>query len=135
MKEFEITDYYKLLESDIKDNYRIIYNRFKKLAKKYHPEFAGKDKLEFFLMLNEAYLILEYKEVRKLYDKFYRKEYLNELGPRLSDADYSSIKNSIQGAKNKANEISILPFKKYWNKIPKTETWVDATITFFADLV
>lgn len=68
----EYKDYYKILGADKTDSQDEIKKKFRKLAKKYHPDLNPNDEKaqEKFKEVNEAYEVLGDKEKRKQYDSF-----------------------------------------------------------------
>lgn len=77
----EYKDYYKLLGVSKKATKDEIGKAFKKLARKYHPDFNNGDKEaeSKFKDINEAYEVLKDEEKRKLYDT---------LGPDWQNAQH-----------------------------------------------
>ncbi len=67
-----ITDYYKLLGLDKKASEKEIKKAYKKLAKRYHPDFNQGDKRaeDKFKEISQAYQILSDPEKKKQYDMF-----------------------------------------------------------------
>ena len=63
-------DYYKILEVTPDADDSLIKKNFRKLAKKYHPDTNGGDKVaeEHFQEVNEAYSVLGDPDKRKAYD-------------------------------------------------------------------
>lgn len=68
----EYKDYYSILGLDRKANQKEIKKAFRKLARKYHPDVNGGDKMaaDKFREINEANEVLSDPEKRKKYDQF-----------------------------------------------------------------
>ncbi|HXG02000.1 MAG TPA: DnaJ C-terminal domain-containing protein, partial [Candidatus Binatia bacterium] len=65
----EFKDYYKILGVDRKADDKTIKSAYRRLARKYHPDVAkGKDAVERFKEINEAYEVLSDPEKRRRYD-------------------------------------------------------------------
>jgi len=63
-------DYYKILGVDKNASQEEIKKAFRHLARKYHPDVAGKDSEEKFKEINEAFQILSDPQKRAQYDQF-----------------------------------------------------------------
>jgi len=63
-------DYYKILGVDRNASQEEIKRAFRKLARKYHPDIAGKESEEKFKEINEAFQVLGDPQKRAQYDKF-----------------------------------------------------------------
>ncbi|NLJ77863.1 MAG: DnaJ domain-containing protein [Tissierellia bacterium] len=68
----EYKDYYKVLGVDKNDSHEKIRNRYRELAKRYHPDLNPNDSQaqEKFKEINEAYEVLGDEDKRKRYDTF-----------------------------------------------------------------
>ena len=66
----EYKDYYKILEVDKSASKEEIKKKYKKLARKYHPDVnpGNKEAEEKFKAINEAHEVLSDEEKRKKYD-------------------------------------------------------------------
>ncbi len=63
-------DYYKILGVDRNASQEEIKRAFRHLARKYHPDVAGKESEEKFKEINEAFQVLSDPEKRARYDQF-----------------------------------------------------------------
>ena len=63
-------DYYEILGVDKNSSQEEIKKAFRQLARKYHPDVAGKEYEEKFKEINEAFQILSDPEKRAQYDQF-----------------------------------------------------------------
>jgi len=63
-------DYYKILGVDKNASQEEIKKAFRQLARKYHPDVAGKESEEKFKEINEAFQILSDPQKRAQYDQF-----------------------------------------------------------------
>ncbi len=63
-------DYYKILGVDRNASQEEIKKAFRKLARKYHPDIAGKESEEKFKEINEAFQVLGDPQKRAQYDQF-----------------------------------------------------------------
>lgn len=66
----EKKDYYKILGVDRNASQEEIKKAFRQLARKYHPDVAGKESEEKFKEINEAYQVLSDPQKRAQYDQF-----------------------------------------------------------------
>lgn len=71
-------DYYKILDVDRDASSDEIKKSFKKLARKYHPDIAGKGSEEKFKEINEAFQILGNSQKKEQYDKFGNSDFDSE---------------------------------------------------------
>ncbi len=69
-------DYYKILEIDEHADAKTIKSAYRRMARKYHPDVAGKGQEERFKAINEAYQVLSDSEKRSEYDRL-RRGYAN----------------------------------------------------------
>ena len=78
--EIEWKDYYSILEIDRHASYESIKKKYRKLAKKYHPDLNenNEEAEKKFKDINEAFEILSNKEKKKAYDKAW--ENMKEFG-------------------------------------------------------
>ncbi|RVW40312.1 Chaperone protein dnaJ C76, chloroplastic [Vitis vinifera] len=60
--------YHELLGDSVDSNTQQIKEAYRKLQKKYHPDVAGEKGHEYSLMLNEAYGVLAWEDLRREYD-------------------------------------------------------------------
>jgi molecular chaperone DnaJ len=63
-------DYYKILGVDKNASQEEIKKAFRQLARKYHPDVAGKESEEKFKEINEAFQVLSDPQKRSQYDQF-----------------------------------------------------------------
>lgn len=63
-------DYYKILGIDKNASQEEIKKAFRQLARKYHPDVAGKESEEKFKEINEAFQVLSDPQKRSQYDQF-----------------------------------------------------------------
>jgi len=63
-------DYYKILGVDKNASQEEIKKAFRQLARKYHPDVAGKESEEKFKEINEAFQVLNDPQKRAQYDQF-----------------------------------------------------------------
>lgn len=66
----EKKDYYKILGIDKNASQEEIKKAFRHLARKYHPDIAGKESEEKFKEINEAFQVLNDPQKRAQYDQF-----------------------------------------------------------------
>ncbi len=129
MNKLDIRDYYKILNLSYSDSERIIYKKYKLFAFNHHPEKGNKSNIELFISSTEAYLILEYKPFRTLYNKFYQFNILGKNEYKLEISEMDLLIKIITEAKSKAVEYSKINFKLFWKKIPKKMSILENVIS------
>jgi len=88
-------DYYKVLGIDKKASQEDIKKAFRQMAKKYHPDIAGKGGEEKFKEVNEAFQVLNDPKARKQYDQHgvssFGSQGYSQQGPSQQDFDFSDM--------------------------------------------
>ncbi|MBI4408655.1 MAG: J domain-containing protein [Gemmatimonadetes bacterium] len=65
----KLLDYYSILGVNPSADQRAIRSAFRRLARRYHPDIAGKHAVSGFLLIREAYEVLSDPEKRRQYDR------------------------------------------------------------------
>jgi len=109
-------DYYKILGVDRNASQEEIKSAFRRLARKYHPDVAGKGSEEKFKEINEAFQVLSDPQKRAQYDQYgsssFRPEDFNFEGFNFEDIfkDFGDIFNVFSERKNKPKAGSDLRY-------------------------
>ena len=100
-----------------------IYQNYKVLSKKYHPDFFGSAEVNAkFSEINTAYLILEDRKKKRKYDQLYRiliqgQDSKLDVKPVLKELD-----SWIEETKKRTEAYRTIPYKKFKRRVPKSHT-------------
>ena len=124
-------DYYKTLGLSYKASRSKIVKNYLTLALKFHPDNNKSSCASTkFIEINEAYFVLEYRDYRNTYDKYYKSKFI-EKDNKCSDKQIqSSLSFWSNENRQQTIEFSKMRSKDFKKKIKNKMTLIDYLLDF-----